>query len=109
MPSVTHARADGYLLYLRFDDGVEGTVDLRFVAPFEGVFAPFADPAYVASVRVDAEARTVCWPSGADLDPIVLHSKVTGRPIASYFNRRPKTRSRRTAARSPRARGKSKA
>ena len=71
IPSVTHARADGYLLHLRFDDGAEGTVDLRFVAPFKGVFAPFVDPAYVASVRVDSEAGTVCWPSGADLDPIV--------------------------------------
>jgi uncharacterized protein DUF2442 len=107
MPSVTHARADGYLLWLRFDDGVEGTVDLHFVEPFEGVFAPFADPAYIAGVRVDAESRTVCWPNGADLDPIVLHSKVTGRSIASYWNR-PKAPSRRTAARTPRARGKSK-
>lgn len=41
-----------------------------------------ADPAYFSQVRVDEEAGTIVWPNGADLDPLVLHSKVTGIPIA---------------------------
>lgn len=49
--------------------------------PFVGVFEPLRDPAFFAQVRVDPEAGTLVWPNGADLDPLVLHSRVTGRPI----------------------------
>lgn len=44
----------GYRLYLKFEDGVEGEVD---VGP-------------------------VGWPNGADLDPDALYAKVSGKPIA---------------------------
>jgi hypothetical protein len=32
-------------------------------------------------VKVDPDLGTVFWPTGADLDPLVLYSKVTGGPI----------------------------
>lgn len=38
----------GYRLSLRFEDGVEGEVDLSTVVPFEGVFAPLRDPTVFA-------------------------------------------------------------
>lgn len=72
----------GYRLYLRFEDGVEGEVDVTGIVPFEGVFAPLGDPARFAEVRVLAELGTVGWPNGADLDPDVLYAKVTGKRIA---------------------------
>lgn len=31
---------------------------------------------------MDPESGTVVWPTGADLDPVVLRSLVTGSPIA---------------------------
>ncbi len=71
-----------YRLTLRFDDGAEGTIDLDHEVPFTGVFAPLADPAFFAQVRVDPDLGTVVWPNGADLDPVVLYARVTGRPIA---------------------------
>ncbi len=52
----------GSRLYLRFDDGVEGEVDVRSTGPLRGVFAPLADPAYFAKVTVNQEFGTVCWP-----------------------------------------------
>ncbi len=70
-----------YRLFLRFDDGTEGTVDVDREIEFIGVFAPLRDPAVFALVRVDPELGTVVWPSGADLDPVVLYARVTGRPI----------------------------
>jgi hypothetical protein len=73
---------EGYRLFLRFEDGAEGVVDLRGHLSFRGVFEPLKDPAYFAQVRVDPESGTVTWPNGADLDPDVLHSRVTGTPIA---------------------------
>lgn len=60
-------------LHLRFEDGVEGDIDLRDLVPLKGVFEPLQDPDEVAKVRVDPESGTVCWPNGADLDPDVLH------------------------------------
>jgi hypothetical protein len=70
-----------YRLYLRFEDGVEGIVDLLSHVSFQGVFEPLRDPAYFAQVRVDPELGSVVWPNGADLDPDVLHGRLTGTPI----------------------------
>ena len=69
-----------YRLHLRFEDGVEGVVDLAPHLSFRGVFEPLRDPAYFALVRVDPESGTIVWPNGADLDPDVLYGRLTGTP-----------------------------
>ncbi len=74
----TVSTAGDYRLYLRFEDGAEGVVDLKPRLSFRGVFAPLKDPAYFAKVRVDPELGTIAWPNGADLDPDVLYAWVTG-------------------------------
>jgi Protein of unknown function (DUF2442) len=61
-----------YGLRVTFDDGEVREVDLS--AELDGaVFEPLRDPARFAEVRVDSETGTVAWPTGADLDPIVLY------------------------------------
>ncbi|HXJ44965.1 MAG TPA: DUF2442 domain-containing protein [Bryobacteraceae bacterium] len=70
-----------YQLHLRFEDGVEGAVDLGQALSFRGVFEPLKDPSYFAQVRVDAGLGTVVWPNGADLDPDVLYGRITGQPV----------------------------
>jgi hypothetical protein len=40
------------------------------------------DRDYFLQVRVDPEAGTITGPNGADLDPDVLYSRVTGVPIS---------------------------
>jgi hypothetical protein len=70
-----------YRLRLRFDDGAEGEIDVRESVSFVGVFEPLNDPAFFARVQVDPDSGTIVWPNGADLDPLVLHSKVTGQAI----------------------------
>lgn len=83
LPNVVEVAQIGpYRLRLRFDDGVEGEIDLKEAISFVGVFEPLRDPSYFSQVRVDPEAGTIVWPNGADLDPLVLHSKVTGVPIS---------------------------
>lgn len=37
------------------------------------VFEPLRDPQLFAQVEVDSESGTVRWPTGADLDPIVVY------------------------------------
>jgi hypothetical protein len=71
----------GYCLLLRFEDGVEGLVDLAREISFQGVFEPLLDVNYFAQVHVDPELGTVAWPNGADLDPGVLYGEITGTAV----------------------------
>ena len=59
-----------YRLQLRFDDGVEGEVDVEQLVPFRGVFAAIKDPDVFAQVQVEPELGTIVWPNGADLGPL---------------------------------------
>lgn len=76
-----------YRLRLVFEDGVAGEVDVARLVRFDGVFAPLSDPTSFRAVRVEPEAGTVVWPSGADLDPNVLYAEVTGVPVADRRSR----------------------
>jgi len=71
----------GYRLRLEFDDGTAGEVDISELVSFDGVFASLRDPVAFRQVRVDEELGTIVWPSGADLDPFVLHEWAQGRRI----------------------------
>ena len=81
---VSARHVGGHVVRLRFEDGVEGDVDLRgFLGEFTGVFAPLADPAFVARVTIN-EMRTITWPGDLDLDPVVLYCAVRGIPVPTY-------------------------
>ena len=82
LKDIVEARAvGGHRLHVRFEDGVEGEVDVARLVSFDGVFEPLRDEAEFAQVRVDAELGTVVWPGGADLDPDVLYAEITGKPV----------------------------
>jgi len=73
---VTRARhVGGFRLWLEFNDGVAGEVDLGDRL-FGEVFEPLRDPALFAQARVDPELDTVVWPNGADFAPEFLHERV---------------------------------
>jgi len=72
---------ENYRLYLRFEDDVEGEIDVTGLIDFVGVFAPLRNHEYFIQVRVNPELGTICWPNQADLDPDVLYSIVTGQPL----------------------------
>ena len=71
-------------LRVRFDDGIEGVVDVAQLIQFTGIFEPLRDAAFFAQKKVHSELGTVCWPNDADLDSDVLYSKVTGNPVPEY-------------------------
>lgn len=61
----------GYRLFLRFNNGAAGEVDLA--AELEGeVFEPLRDPALFATASQHPVLRTVAWANGADLAPEFL-------------------------------------
>jgi len=66
----------GHRVYLRFDDGVEGEVDLSAIVRFEGVFAPLREPEKFAEFQVAPDLGTICWPNGADIAPETLYDAV---------------------------------
>lgn len=74
----------GHRLHLRFEDGVEGEIDVAQLIEFKGVFAPLQDRAYFAQVHVNPETGTIEWPNEADLDPDVLYAVVTGQPLPVF-------------------------
>ncbi|MGD9645480.1 MAG: DUF2442 domain-containing protein [Pirellulales bacterium] len=71
---------DDYRLRLWFDDGAEGIIDVSKCVTFTGVFASLADRREFSRATLNAELGTVVWPCGADLNPDVLHSLITGVP-----------------------------
>ena len=79
---VAHIRK--YEVFLRFEDGASGAVDLANIIRFTGVFEPLKNVNYFSKVKVDKELGTIVWPNGADLDPEVLYSAVTGKQIVIF-------------------------
>jgi Protein of unknown function (DUF2442) len=71
-------------IHLRFEDGIEGTIDLTQIIEFSGIFAPLQAPDYFATLQVNPEIGTITWSNGADLDPDVLYAIVTQQPIPDY-------------------------
>ncbi len=59
-------------VWLRFDDGLEGEVDLAALLDGE-IFEPLRDPAFFARFHVD---DTFEWPNGADFAPEFLYERV---------------------------------
>jgi hypothetical protein len=89
LKDIVAARALGdYRLQIRFEDGVEGVIDLARQLSFQGVFTPLRDASYFALVRVDPTLGTVAWPNGADLDPDVLYGQITGTMVSREIDAR---------------------
>jgi hypothetical protein len=85
LKDIVEARTlEGYKVYLRFEDGAQGVVDLSQFMRFEGVFAPLSDPQQFARMAVNPELGTICWFGGDDFDPDVLYAHVTGEPLPTF-------------------------
>jgi hypothetical protein len=64
-----------YVIWLRFNDGAEGEVDLA--AELEGeVFGSLKDKQMFQKFCVDPELETVVWENGADLAPEFLYENM---------------------------------
>ena len=61
-----------YTLWLRFNDGAEGEVDLS--TELEGeVFEPLKNLNSFRDFKVDPDLQTIVWKNGADLAPEFLY------------------------------------
>jgi hypothetical protein len=67
-----------YHVWIRFDDGLEGDVDLNHLVG-KGVFEVWESVEFFNQVRVDPKTDTLAWGEDIDLDPYVLREKITGK------------------------------
>ncbi len=68
-----------YKVYVEFDDGVKGVIDLEDKARRGGIFAPLEDTRYFRKMTLDPKLGTICWPNGADLAPELLYERASGQ------------------------------
>lgn len=61
-----------YVLWVRFNDGAEGEIDLSNELKGE-VFEPLNDLNTFKQFSVDPELQTIVWKTGADLAPEFLY------------------------------------
>jgi len=82
MHTLTAFRADSdYSLWLRFDDGLEGSVFLGGMLEI-GAFKLWRDQDQFRRVAMDPQAKTLVWDGGIELDPTVLYRDLLERKAA---------------------------
>ncbi|MEZ4727172.1 MAG: DUF2442 domain-containing protein [Caldilineaceae bacterium] len=63
---------DQYQIRVKFSDGAERTINFEPVLHGE-VFGPLRELSRFRQVKLNAAARTLVWPTGADFDPETLY------------------------------------
>ena len=84
MPRPIDVRArPNYRLWLRFDDGIEGEVDLSSLVG-RGVFETWRDLAFFGSVKLGPYGE-IAWGEDIDLCPDAMYMRVTGKRPEEVF------------------------
>lgn len=76
---------EGYKVWLRYEDGTEGTVDLADLAG-RGVFTAWDDRGVFEAVEITASGALE-WPGGIDLCGDALYLRLTGKSPEEVFPR----------------------
>ena len=76
VPKLKEAKyVKAYTLWLRFEDGAEGEVDLESELWGE-VFETIKDQKEFKAFRLNTELNTITWPNGADFAPEFLYQSI---------------------------------
>lgn len=85
MPKPVEVKAlPAYKLWLRYDDGSAGEVDLSHLAG-KGVFKVWNEYPRFENVRIERHG-TLVWDDGIDLCPDALYLKLTGKAPEDVFS-----------------------
>ncbi len=74
---------DQYKLYVQYDDGVAGEVDLSHLVG-KGVFAAWNDRAFFEAVTVGQHGE-IKWGDDIDLCPDAIYLQLTGKSAEDLF------------------------
>lgn len=79
IPSIEDVKLAGdYRIWLRFQDGVEGELNLECELWGE-VFEPLKQKSVFKSISLNSELGTIAWPNGADFAPDFLYRRLFDR------------------------------
>ncbi len=67
-----------YRVWIQFDDGLEGEVDLSHLVG-KGVFEAWKSVEFFNQVRVDPKSDTLAWGNDIDLDPYTLRERLLSK------------------------------
>ena len=83
-PKATHVEArEGYRLYLEYDDGVTGEVDMSHLVG-SGVFALWNDPTNFSRFHVDEWGDGIIWSESVDASAMHLYERITGKNLHGF-------------------------
>jgi hypothetical protein len=83
---VTQCKASrDYKLWLKFDDGLEGSVFLGNLLEV-GAFSAWRDVEQFCRAAVDGGAATVVWDGGIRLDPDILYQDLVSSRVRNEFS-----------------------
>lgn len=84
MPKPLEVKAlPGYRIWLRYDDGAQGEIDLSDIAG-RGVFQVWADPAVFNAVKLGPHGA-IEWSPDLDLCPDAMYLRLTGQKVEAVF------------------------
>ena len=69
----------GYKIWLRYEDGVEGEIDLSDI-PRHGLFEVWNDTSFFKRVYI-SEFDSIAWSDDVELCPNALYMEVTGMSV----------------------------
>ena len=76
---------ENYRLWVKFSDGVEGTIDLSYLVG-NGVFALWNDYQEFQKVRIGSSGE-IAWSEDIDICPDAIYLKITGQKPEDLFPR----------------------
>ena len=77
VPKLKEAKyVKAYTIWLRYEDGAEGEVDLESELWGE-VFETIKDQKEFQAFRLNTELNTITWPNGADFAPEFLYRSIS--------------------------------
>ena len=68
---------DGYKVFVCFEDGKQGVVDLTPVIERGGVFSELKNKSLFEQAYIDEDWAVLCWPGEIDIAPETLYRSAT--------------------------------
>ena len=84
MKAISIRTQPGFRLWIRFEDGTEGTADLACLKG-RGVFALWNEPGAFEEARIGTSGEIV-WADSVDLCPDALYLRISGRSPADFLH-----------------------